>query len=70
MEMMFLKIMMLIRKIYIENGYVMNALFVTIGIYKGFKLQSSVYNGCHDESVRSFDMNNSAFSDIHDVDHC
>ena len=47
----------------------MNALFVTIGIYRGFKLQSSVYNGCHDESVRSFDMNNIAFLDIHDVDY-
>ena len=57
-----------------ENVYrkclcVMNALFVTMGIYKGFKLQSSACNGCHVKSVRSLDMNNIAFLDIHDVDY-
>ena len=64
MELMFLKMLMLIKIMHKEN-------IISIGLYKRFKFQSYVCNGCHDASVGSFGMINMAFLDIHGVDyHC
>ena len=35
----------------------------------GFRFQKTVCNGCHDESMLSFDIDSFFFMTIHDVDY-